>query len=229
MKRLILLFGVLLLSVGIAAACSSNTDNNEVENNVDANVEEGNNETNENVEDENEATDANDEEMTTDVETEIENELDTSSSSEFDDQTDLKIGDTGQMDSTLGKFEITIKSIKQVDSLDGEVSMFDHIFIADVTVKNIGDTPIDARDIITSLEITDDLEGSGSEDTSEHFMSVNALNGTIAPGESLDGEAVYEARDSDTYYIRVVSGLIASGAVKNEATWTFNNNEVEKE
>ncbi|MCG7334945.1 DUF4352 domain-containing protein [Sporosarcina sp. ACRSM] len=195
MKRMIVLFGALLISSGLLVACSSSSDS-EISDEITPKEQE-------------------------------KNEIDDRSSGNFQDQTNLKIGDSGQAESTLGQYEITIESVKMVDELDGEVPMFDHLFITDVTIKNIGDVAIDATETIDSLELTDSLDGSGAGDYSSYYSSITPLTGTIEPGQSITGQAVFEGRESGTYFIRVISGLIAAGGVKNETTWTFDKTEAE--
>ncbi|QQZ10433.1 DUF4352 domain-containing protein [Heyndrickxia vini] len=153
------------------------------------------------------------------------NSKNSSSTGNFKDQENLKIGDTGKAKSTVGKYEITIHSIKMKDEIEGQAPMFDHLFIAEITVKNIGDQPIDAKEPVGTLEITEDLNGSGSGDDSQFFNSVKTFEGTIEPGKTVTGEAVFDGREADTYYIRTISGLIASKTVKNNTVWSFKKSE----
>lgn len=145
----------------------------------------------------------------------------------FKDQVDLKIGDTGQAESTIGKYEITINSVEMKDHLDGKESMFDHFFIMDVTVKNLDDQPLEAIEPINTLELTENLEGSGSNDYSQNYASIKALTGKVEPGQSIDGQAVFHGRESDKYYVTTNVGLLAAGAVKNKTTWTFDKSEAQ--
>ncbi|MEK3887596.1 DUF4352 domain-containing protein [Bacillus sp. FSL K6-3431] len=224
MKRILIMLGTLLLSITIFAACSSNSNEKENDEPIkENNTGEGTGEANQSKDVDEQTKDENE----TSGDKENNEEKSNTSSGDFKDQTDLKIGDSGQAESTLGKHEITIHSVKMLDEIDGEAAMFDHFFVAEITLKNIGDKPIDAEDTIASLEITEDLEGSGSGDDSSFFNSIEALTGTIEPGQSIKGEAVFDGREANTYYIRTVSGLIASGAVKNKTTWIFEKSETQ--
>lgn len=207
-KRMLLLPAIVLVSFSIFSACSSNKEAEQPANNNNA---------------------ANEAENTHEEKSVKESDVDKSGSSsgEFEDQIDLKIGDTGQVETTLGKYEITIESIKEVEDIDGKSPMLDRFFIAEVKLKNIGDTAIDARDAMDNIEITEDLDGSGYSDYSPHFSNTKALTGTVEPGDSVSGQAVFEGYEEDTHYIRVVSGLLAAGAVKNDVRWTFTNDDLQ--
>ncbi|QQZ10432.1 DUF4352 domain-containing protein [Heyndrickxia vini] len=153
------------------------------------------------------------------------NSKNSSTTGNFKDQTNLKIGDTGKAESTVGKYEITIHSVEMKDEIEGQAPMFDHLFIAEITVKNIGDQPIDAIEPIKTLEFSSEENGSGTEDYSSYFNSIKTFSGKLQPGESLKGEAVFDGADSKKYYIRTNVGLVSSKAVKNKTTWTFEKSE----
>lgn len=140
----------------------------------------------------------------------------------------MKIGDTAQVETTLGKYEITIDSVKKEDTLDGEESQVDYFFVTDVTIKNIGEETIDANESKDILEITSTLEGSGFSDVSSYFDSIETIEGTLEPGESISGQVLFEEIDASEYYIRFSEGLVAAGALTNQAIWTFTLEEAEK-
>lgn len=77
------------------------------------------------------------------------------------------------------------------------------------------------------MELAIDLEGGGRGEYNQHYPPKNPINGTIQPGQSVTGEAVFQGFDSNTYYLRTKSGLIGSGAVKNKTTWTFDKSEAQ--
>ncbi|MCM3745133.1 DUF4352 domain-containing protein [Sporosarcina luteola] len=197
MKRLLVLTGAMLVSLSVLAACNSDSGKQE---------DEGSNGKNEQENNRLEADQA---------------------STGFKDQTDLKIGDSGEAESTIGKYKITVNSVKRVDEIDGKTPSLDYYFIADMTVENIGDEPYDAMDIIDNLNFTKSLDSGGAGDFSNLHDSVKHFTGTIQPGESVTGEAVFQGQDSDVYYIKTIDGLIASGAVKNQTIWSFDINETE--
>ncbi len=201
--RLFLFAGIMLLSLSVFAACTSN---NEV------------------------AHPANDKKSAVEDEGKDDSQMDKADSStgEFPDQVDLKIGDTGKVETTLGKYEISIDSITKEDKIDGRPSQSDYFFITDVTIKNIGDGSIDANESKGILEITQMLEGSGFTDVASFFDSIEEIEGTLEPGESISGQMLFEEEEADTYFIRFTEGLIAAGGVKNQVIWTFTLDEIDK-
>ncbi len=212
-----------LLAAGLLAACGDNSDD-EV---TDIDTPEDNEEDFQVEEDE---TDGVQEESEDEEEKETEtgsNDSDSVVSSSFEDQEDLRIGDTAQISSNLGEYEITINSLEKKDEVDGEASMFDYFILAEVTIKNISAEEIKVENPVGILELNHDIEGSGSGDYSEHFDSVEEMQGSLAPDEEITGEVLFEARDSEEMYIMVNSGLIASGGVHNNAIWTFDVSEAE--
>ncbi|MBB5147058.1 hypothetical protein HNQ35_002275 [Cerasibacillus quisquiliarum] len=73
---------------------------------------------------------------------------------------------------------------------------------------------------MTSLEVTDNLEGSGFFDASPSFDNVEVLTGTIQPGEEVSGQFITEAYDSEKYYFREDPGNVAAGG-SNQVIWTI--------
>ncbi|QQZ10430.1 DUF4352 domain-containing protein [Heyndrickxia vini] len=222
MKKTIAFFATLVLFVGILSGCNSSNNQGSSSN------KNKNNENTQVNKDSNNATEQDSgNEDKENTEKKEDNSKNSSSTGNFKDQTDLKIGDTGKLESTLGKYEITVKSIKLKNEIGGEVSQIDHLFLTEITIKNIGDQPIDAAETIGLLELTDDLEGSGSPNDSDFYKVSKPFSGEIKPGQTMTGEAVFQGLDSKTYYIRVTPGLIAASAVKNKAIWTFKKSEAE--
>ncbi|HEY4601391.1 MAG TPA: hypothetical protein VIG73_09000, partial [Cerasibacillus sp.] len=132
MKRLTLILTVLLISTFILAGCSDDKDETkESDNNV---VNEENNDGKDNEDD----SDKSSSEITT------------------EDQLDLKLGDTGKFDTTLGTYEMTVTSAKIIESeLDGN-EPYDYGFILlDIKIKNTSEQDLKADDIMSSIEITD--------------------------------------------------------------------------
>ncbi|MCM2677121.1 hypothetical protein [Alkalicoccobacillus plakortidis] len=77
------------------------------------------------------------------------------------------------------------------------------------------------------MEFTDDLEVSGFPDDSQYFDSLDNIEGTLAPGEELTGQVIYEAYENQENYLRITGGLVASGAAKNHIRFTFEKSEIE--
>lgn len=141
------------------------------------------------------------------------------------DQENLKLGDTGVIQSTLGKAEITINSFKKVNDIKGMGPQLDFFFISEIEIKNVGDEEIDTVAWTDMLEMAWDLDAAGSPDDSNLF-EVEAMNGNLAPGESAKGEVVFDVEDTDQYYFMVSRAMVAGGTVYNNAMWAFKKNEV---
>lgn len=159
---------------------------------------------------------------------ETESDSDLITESEFGDQLDLQIGDTGQVQTNLDAFEVTLESVTKETELDGEPAELDFFLIADITLTNISDDVIDADSAKGTLEMTGMLDGSGFSDLSEHgYEGIEGVEGELAPGESAEGQFVVQIMESDEYYMRIIGGLIAAGGVLNDVRWTFTESEIE--
>ena len=141
------------------------------------------------------------------------------------DQENLKIGDTGVIESTLGTAEITVKGIRKEEEVKGTGSQLSHFLIADVEVKNIGEKDIKAKDWVNLLEMVWDMEGDGSENQSDYY-EIQAIDADLAPGESAKGEAIYDTEDTDEYYLMIDRGLLSGGSVYNNVKWSFKKSDL---
>ncbi|WP_102272014.1 hypothetical protein [Cytobacillus massiliigabonensis] len=221
MRKIFILFAAAITSTGILTACSSDsTDkeeakpikveiNNEEEKGEDIQVSGVSKEDNGSSKEENKK------------------EESTATLGNFIDQTDLRIGDTGQTESTIAKYEITLNSVKIKNTIDGKTPSLDHYFLGEITLKNIGETAFDAADIVDNLAFTEDLKFGGDGDFSKLYTEVNPLIGKVEPGQSVTGDILFQGIDSDTYYIRTKKGLLSSGAVKNDTIWSFTKKEIQ--
>ncbi|WP_170226745.1 hypothetical protein, partial [Cerasibacillus quisquiliarum] len=128
-----------------------------------------------------------------------------------EDQLDLQLGDTGKFDSTLGTYDMTVKSAELLKELDGKEAQFDYLILINLSIKNTSNHDLDAEDLMYSMEVTHGLEKSGFGDASAAFDSVEELTGTIQPGEELSGQFITEVYEADEYYFREIEGNVAGG------------------
>ncbi|MEY8749545.1 DUF4352 domain-containing protein [Alkalicoccobacillus gibsonii] len=142
---------------------------------------------------------------------------------ETEDQTDLSIGDTAKIETTISEYEVTLDAVEFMDELEGEAvqSQFDTLVLADVTIKNLSEESIDISDSMGIFEITTSIESSGYPDVAAHFSGVDKFSGKLNPNEEASGQMLFEEINGEHHYLRVTPGLTASNAVKNEATWVF--------
>ncbi|MEY8749539.1 hypothetical protein [Alkalicoccobacillus gibsonii] len=150
------------------------------------------------------------------------------SSEETDiDQLDLGVGDTGEVHSTIGGYSITVNEVKILDEVEGEMSELDYFIRVNYTIGNIGDDEIDAREAIDTMESGHDLERSGFRDRSPYIDEIDGIDGSLSPDESITGDTVYDAYESEENYLRITEGLVGSGAVENQLRFTFQKSEAE--
>jgi len=72
----------------------------------------------------------------------------------------------------------------------------------------------------------DNTDGGGGS-SQIYLDNLDNLKGDLEAGEISDGQMLFDAVESESYYISVNSGLISSGAVMNEVTWNFDKSEAE--
>lgn len=146
----------------------------------------------------------------------------------IEDQLDLSIGDTGTFDTTLGQYEVTLDKAELIEGeLEGEKSTRDGYMLLDVTVKNITDETLDVEDLMYSMEVTDDLDYTGSQDHSDVYDTVEGFVGDIEPGEELSAQFLTIVDDSEEYFFRKAVGNIG-GESSNQVVWSFDVAEAKK-
>ncbi|MBM0066646.1 hypothetical protein [Alkalicoccobacillus gibsonii] len=145
-----------------------------------------------------------------------------------EDQLDLEIGDQATIETTISSFEFTLDSVEIKDELNAVVPDLDVFIVVDFTLTNIYDEPIMIEDATGIFEVTTDLDGGGYGDVSEQYdVDVKTVTGELQPGETISGQLVMEDQTNAEHYIRVNSGLVASSSVKNQAIWTFTEEDSE--
>ncbi|KGA96955.1 hypothetical protein AJ85_00310 [Alkalihalobacillus alcalophilus ATCC 27647 = CGMCC 1.3604] len=215
MKKMMKAIGITILAGSLLVACNNNE---EAENNEPVTEEEVTDAENNETDDEGENT---------------ENDSESGGGSafapgNFEDQLDLKIGDTGQVSSNVGDFELTIESIKFEDEVDNRSAQFEHFYVADVKFKNIGEEAMLAEDMVGIFDITHELSQTGTGTyINQYFDSFEAVSGRVNPGEEISAQLLFDVYGSDEHYIRVNEGLVASNGVKNQVIWTFSESDLD--
>ncbi|HEY4601384.1 MAG TPA: hypothetical protein VIG73_08965 [Cerasibacillus sp.] len=209
MKKITLILTALLISTFMLVACSEDKDETKESDNNVVNEENNDGKDNEKVEkgDDSKNNDDDSGKSTSEITTE--------------DQLDLTLGDTGKFDTTLGTYEVTLTSAKLLGSeYEGIKSQLDGFILFDIKVKNTSNVDLEIDDILVSLEVTDNPDGSGFGDASAAFDSVEGLTGTLKPDEELSGQFITEVYDADKYYFRTLSGIVEGGG-SNQVIWTI--------
>jgi len=227
MKKLLTFTFIAILSTSLMVACGNEDSTDE------GNNEEQTNESNELISnnEQEEVANENTNEEIEENETNENNEENTSNgnntSGNYEDQTDLRLGDSGKMETTIGEYEVTFSNTELFTEIGGTESPLDYLVTVDISVTNLGESDIEADDIRRNFEIGGSKDGGGFSDVSGSVDSVEAFEGTISPSETLDGQMVVAVEDIEEYYIFVKAGLTASGAVSNNLIWTFDKSEAE--
>ncbi len=144
-----------------------------------------------------------------------------------EDQLDLKIGDTGTFDTTIGTYEMTLHTAELKGAeLDGVTSQLDAFILLNIAIHNTSQKDLSIEDIIMSMEVTDNLEQTGSLDGAGAFESIEEFTGVIKPGEEKTGQFIAEVFEADKYYFREDPGNVAAGG-SNQVIWNIPISEVE--
>jgi len=147
---------------------------------------------------------------------------------EAEDQLDLSLGDTGSFVTTLGTYDMTVTSAELMGyEFEGIESEIEEWVLLDVTIKNTSDEPLNAEDLIESMELTEMEEGSGYMDSAGAFDSVEEFEGEIEPGEEQSAQFIAYAYESDIYYFRKSPGNVAGGS-SNQVIWNINIDDMKK-
>lgn len=199
MKKLLFLMFSTLLTISVLAACSNDDITVEEDENKEANTE-----------------------------TDKSTETNSDSKSGFfevteEPQLDLRLGDTGIIQTSIGTYELTIDSAEIVGTeLDGEEALLDEIILLEMTFKNIDDKPIIAEDLMINLGLLTDLEGSDNTNAAASFDSIEFFEGKIAPGEERKAQFIADTRTAEEYYFRIHP---RAAVAKNEVLWTITDEE----
>lgn len=131
----------------------------------------------------------------------------------------LKIGETGKVESNFGYYEMTLHSFKLLEDFHEEKLMNDVFIVVDFSVKNVGEEPLRGEDVYWA-DLFDDqdlLQGN------EFFDSVKQLPDEIAPGDTAEGEFVFDTSESEFY--RLVLNYGALDNLATSVTWEFTPDE----
>lgn len=140
-------------------------------------------------------------------------------SEDVEDQLEHKVGDTGEFQSSLGSYEITVNKAELLGKkFEGVESTRDDIILLELTIKNTDDEQLLVDEIVDSMEVTDDLEEAGSGDNGIGFDSIDPLKGSIEAGEEVTGHFLTTVNESDIYYFRK-NPEIVKDSDSNQVIW----------
>lgn len=225
MKKSLVLVSTLVLS-SILFACNSDSESNN-ENTQESNAEDST-EVNETETDEQSDDEDEDSDITSEADDNTENDPEgVLGDGEFEDQLELGIGETGNVETLIGRYSVTVNDVEILEDVEGEMSELDYYIKVNYTLENIGDDEIDSREAIDTMESVHELDRSGFRDNAPYMEGIEGIEGSLSPGDSVTGDAVYDAYESEENYLRITEGLVGSGAAKNQILFTFTKDEAQ--
>ncbi|TDQ42211.1 DUF4352 domain-containing protein [Aureibacillus halotolerans] len=134
-------------------------------------------------------------------------------------ETELELGEIGEIQSTLGTFEATISDVSYLDVLDGENVGEGGVYVlAKVSITNTSDDALDAGEV-SRAEIKN-VDSDVSLQNVTYFEEVNNFEGDIAPGETVEGEVFSIQGISSEFKI-----ILGNRATSNLLVWTVDGPE----
>ncbi|TDQ42204.1 DUF4352 domain-containing protein [Aureibacillus halotolerans] len=134
-------------------------------------------------------------------------------------ETELELGETGEIHSTLGTFDATISDVSYVDTLDGENVGEGGVYVlAEISITNTSDDALDSGEV-SRAEIKN-VDSDVSLQNVTYFEEVNNFEGEIAPGETVEGEIVSIQDTSSEFKI-----ILGNRATSNLLVWTVDGPE----
>ncbi|WP_194842169.1 DUF4352 domain-containing protein [Gracilibacillus salitolerans] len=192
--RMLRLSLLTLFMVMALIACSSDDDEAQEPNEDETPDTE---ETQDNVED--------DTESPAQEENEDENET---SDNENNSEEQLSLGDSTEVQTPSGDYELTVNSFEFLDDFEGEQPDRDTFVLVQFEVKNISDSPIVAEEIYEAILFdADDI-------SSDYIISNSSVDvfgeEEIQPGETKEGEFLFSHNESDSYILHFNYGFLES-------------------
>ncbi|MBB5147460.1 hypothetical protein HNQ35_002689 [Cerasibacillus quisquiliarum] len=134
-----------------------------------------------------------------------------------EDQLDLKIGDTGTVNTNFATYQITMNSVEFMDKIGEEHPQADRFVLIKLTIKNIGNESLNAEDALADAMLATE---PGSSGTSWFYKDGIAEEwpGEIEPNESQTGAILFDVSNSDEYVLQFGTFF---ESVSNEVRFLF--------
>ncbi len=126
----------------------------------------------------------------------------------------LTIGKTGLYKTTKGDFEITLDNVKYESGGDGEKALRGTYVVASATVTSRSSTVVKVEDVLAFKIFVDDVVNWNNVTPGKEFSFGSQISGEIKEGDSVTGEIIFDARDSETYTI-----LLGGKTDPNKLEW----------
>ncbi|MEH7236834.1 DUF4352 domain-containing protein [Bacillus sp. JJ1562] len=128
----------------------------------------------------------------------------------------LTIGETGLYKSTSGDFEVTINSVKYETGEDGEKALRGTYVVANATVTSRSSTAVNIEKAVPFKIFVDDVVNWNNVTAGKEFSFGTQISGEIKEGDSVTGEVIFDARESETYTI-----LLGGKTDPNKLEWSL--------
>ncbi|MEH7380979.1 DUF4352 domain-containing protein [Bacillus sp. JJ1533] len=128
----------------------------------------------------------------------------------------LTIGETGLFKTNSGEFEVTINSIKLESGEDGEKALRGTYVVANATVTSRSSTTVNIEKVLPFKIFVDDVVNWNNVAAGKEFSFGTQISGEIKDGDSVTGEIIFDARESETYKI-----LLGAKTDPNKLEWSL--------
>ncbi|NGP44444.1 DUF4352 domain-containing protein [Bacillaceae bacterium SIJ1] len=128
---------------------------------------------------------------------------------------ELELGETGEIQSTIGSYKVTVSNVEFTDTVDEETQPEGLVFaVADVTFENTSSDSLMVEDIADAWVYSDETELS-----TENLYGYNEVpvpEGEIQPGDTFEGQLLF-------HYDSQGGGKLQIGdsTYSNELVWSF--------
>lgn len=130
----------------------------------------------------------------------------------------LTIGETGLFKTTAGEFEVTLNSVKVEAGGDGENALRGTYVVANATITSRASKAVKVEEVFPFKIFVDDVVNWNNVTAGKEFSFGTQISGEINEGDSLTGEIIFDARNSETYTI-----LLGGKAEPNKLEWSLSS------
>ncbi|WP_078556705.1 DUF4352 domain-containing protein [Bacillus alkalicellulosilyticus] len=131
----------------------------------------------------------------------------------------MTLGETGLYDTPVGKFDITVHSVKISESEGEHFPISDVFLIFDISLKNNHNEEVNSIDILRSVLFNENETSSGNQ---FHLDFIEEFPITVSPGETVTGQLIFDHFESSYYELVFGHALPAEDII-----WRFNIDEAE--
>ncbi|MEH7225371.1 DUF4352 domain-containing protein [Bacillus sp. JJ1566] len=132
----------------------------------------------------------------------------------------LTIGETGLFKTTSGDFEVTINSVKYETGEDGEKALRGTYVVANATVTSRSSQAVTVDKTLPFKIFVDDVVNWNNVTPGKEFSFGTQISGEMKEGDSITGEIIFDARESETYTI-----LLGGKTDPNKLEWSLTSDD----